>query len=99
MFRNETCVILIDVMKDANRDKFKPWMIYATAMNITHRCTQSAFRFDGRTLIESKKIVGTQISNSTPPCFVLILESQTNLLKQIAAHTPEACFIYAGCVP
>ncbi len=66
VFRNETCVISIDVVKDADRDKFKPWVVYATAMDIAHRCTQGTFRFGGRTLTGPKKVVGTQISESAP---------------------------------
>ena len=67
VFRNETCVISIDVIKDADKDKFLPWLVYTTAMDITHRCTQGAFRFGGRTLTGPKRVVGTQTLESTPP--------------------------------
>ncbi len=99
VFRNKTCVISIDVVENADRDRFKPWLVYATAMDIAHKCTQGTFRFGGRTLTGPKKVVGTQISESTPPLFVLILDSQAVFLEQTSAHTPGACFINAGCVP
>lgn len=55
--RNGTCVISIDVMNDADKDKFKPWLVYTTAMDIAHRCTQAAFGFGGRSMAGPKKVV------------------------------------------
>ncbi len=33
------------------------------------------------------------------PCLVLVLGSQAIVMEQTSARTPEACFIYPGCVP
>lgn len=55
--RNGTCVISIDVMKDADKDKFKPRLVYTTAMDIAHRCTHGDFPFGGRTMVGPKKVV------------------------------------------
>lgn len=55
--RNATCVISIDVMNDMDRDYFAPWLVYNTAVDLTHRCTQGAFRFGGRTTTGPKKVV------------------------------------------
>ncbi|KAL9064480.1 MAG: hypothetical protein Q9161_008855 [Pseudevernia consocians] len=55
--RNGTCVISIDVMNDADKDKFKPWLVYTTAMDIAHRCTHGYFHVGGRTTVGPKKVV------------------------------------------
>ena len=55
--RNATCVISIDVMNDSDKDFFQPWLVYTTAVDIAHRCTQGAYRFGGRTTMGPKKVV------------------------------------------
>ena len=55
--RNATCVISIDVRNNNDKDFFKPWMVYTAAVDITHRCTQGAFRFGGRTMTGPKQVV------------------------------------------
>lgn len=57
VFRNGTCVISIDVVNERDSDKFKPWLVYSTAVDLAHRCTQGAFRFGGRTTAGPKKVV------------------------------------------
>lgn len=57
VFRNGTCVISIDVMNDDDSDFFKPWLVYNTARELAHRCTQGAFRFGGRTMTGPKMVV------------------------------------------
>ncbi|CAD6567775.1 MAG: hypothetical protein ASARMPREDX12_009455 [Alectoria sarmentosa] len=55
--RSGTCVISIDVMRDSDKDFFKPWLVYITARDIAHRCTQGAFRFGGRNVTGPKEVV------------------------------------------
>lgn len=57
VFRNGTCIISIDLVNENDRDHFKPWLVYTTAMDIAHRCTQGAFRLGGRTTTGPKKVV------------------------------------------
>lgn len=57
VFRNGTCGILIDVINDADKDKFKPWVAYNTAVDIAHRCTRDACRFGGRSRARPKMLV------------------------------------------
>lgn len=55
--RNATCVISIDLINGGDKDHFKPWLVYTTAVDIAHRCTRSPFRFGGRTTTGPKKVV------------------------------------------
>lgn len=55
--RNETCVISIDVMNDADSDFMKPQVVYTKAREIALDCTQGAFRFGGRAKIGPKMVV------------------------------------------
>lgn len=57
VFRSGTCVISIDLLDDRESDKFKPILVYTTAVDIAHRCTQGAFRLGGRTRAGPKKVV------------------------------------------
>ena len=48
VFRNGSCVISIDVMNDADSDRFRPIMVYSKARELALRCTEGASRFGGR---------------------------------------------------
>ncbi|CAF9920674.1 hypothetical protein IMSHALPRED_004972 [Imshaugia aleurites] len=55
--RNGTCVISIDVMNDGDKDFFMPLLVYTTATDIAHRCTQGAFDLGGRSMVGPRKLV------------------------------------------
>lgn len=55
--RNRTCGISIDVMHDADKDFFKPILVYTTTRELALRCTQGAYRFGGRTMTGPKMVV------------------------------------------
>ena len=48
VFRNGSCVISIDVINDADSDRFRPIMVYSKARELALRCTEGASRFGGR---------------------------------------------------
>lgn len=55
--RNETCVISIDVMNDADSDTMWPHVVYTKAREIALACTQGAFHFGGRAKTGPKMVV------------------------------------------
>ena len=48
VFRNGSCIISIDVINDADSDRFRPIMVYSKARELALRCTEGASRFGGR---------------------------------------------------
>ena len=48
IFRSGSCVISIDVLKDADSDRFRPILVHSKARDIALRCTEGTFRFGGR---------------------------------------------------
>lgn len=85
--RNATCVILIDLMSDEDIDYFEPWLVYTTAVDITHRCTQGAFRFGGRTIAGPKKVVDVLVFGRVWPLDEGVVER--NLLQSAVTVAGE----------
>ena len=61
IFRNGSCVISIDVMDDADSDKFKPIEVYSKASQLAFRCTEGDFRFGGRAKIGPLEVVNVLV--------------------------------------
>ena len=57
VMRSGSCVLSIDVMHDADRDKLKPSLVYTAARAITSQCTQGAYHFGGSTVAGPRSIV------------------------------------------
>ena len=72
--RNGTCVISIDVMNDDDKDRFKPWLVYSTALDLSRRCTQGEFRFGGRLATGESKVVDVLVFGRVWPLGKGVLE-------------------------
>ena len=89
--RNGTCVISIDVMDDEDRDYFKPWLVYTTAVDIAHRCTQGAFRFGGRNTTGPKKVVDVLVFGRVWPLDERVVERTVLQNAVPVAGKPSVC--------
>ncbi|KAL9124361.1 MAG: hypothetical protein Q9175_008229 [Cornicularia normoerica] len=86
VFRNGTCVISIDVMNDNDKDRFKPWLVYSTAVDIAHRCTQGAFRFGGRLMTGPEKVVDVLVFGRVWPPEKGVLEPTVSESAAVVAR-------------
>ena len=57
VFRDGSCVISIDVMNDADSDRFRPIEVHSKAKEIASRCTEGDLRFGGRAKTGPLKVV------------------------------------------
>ena len=67
VFRSGTCVITVDVVHDADSDRFPLWVVNNAALDLAGDCVERSFHVGGKKFVGPNQIVYVMIFGRNPP--------------------------------